>query len=108
MTRNRHLGAACSVGKWPRARAARGYLAFNDPIASVKQRNYAGLHCRQRPHFCHHFWQSFQPIADEEERVSHATILDGGQNDLPELRTLTVGTSPQTSFTPSNMTPIAA
>jgi hypothetical protein len=33
----RHFMAACSVGKWPRARIARRYRAFRDSIALVEQ-----------------------------------------------------------------------
>jgi len=35
--RYRHLRAACSVGKWPRAFTARRSLAFMDSIAFVVQ-----------------------------------------------------------------------
>lgn len=36
-TRYRHLSAAWSVGKWPRALTARRKRAFNDSIALVVQ-----------------------------------------------------------------------
>jgi len=40
VTRYRHFMAACSVGKWPRARIARRYRALSDSIAFVEQSTF--------------------------------------------------------------------
>lgn len=39
--------------------------------------------------------ESFEAVADEEERVRDATVLDVGEHAHPELRPLTSGPDPQ-------------
>lgn len=53
------------------------------------------MHRGQRPHVADDLGQSFESVADEEERVFHAAVLDVGEHTHPELRPLTAAAHPQ-------------
>ena len=58
----------------------------------------------------HHNRQPSQAVADEEEHVVDAAVLQIGEHRQPELGSLPAGAAhkPRTSISPANETPIAA
>src|SRR3954452_5553423 len=55
----------------------------------------AGLDDREWPHAFHDVGESFQPVRDDEEHVSYATILQIDQHAHPKLGALTTDAGPQ-------------
>src|ERR1035437_10491383 len=56
------------------------------PAPEVGIMNDARLHDRHRPHRVQRVRQPFQPIADHEEHIRDAPVLQVGQHSHPEIR----------------------
>lgn len=75
------------------------------------QVDHAGLHDRLAEHRADGVGQSFEAVADDEEDVFDAAVLQLGQDLEPELRRFpatVTGPDPRMSLWPARSTPIAA
>ena len=75
-------------------------LAGGQPERVADQMDDAGLHDRGRPHVGDHLGQTFQTVADDEEHVLDAAVLEVGEHAHPKLRTLAAGAGPQPEDVP--------
>ena len=56
--------------------------------------HHAGLHDGQRPYRAHRVGQAFEPVADQEEHIVHAPVLQLGEHRRPIARALRGGRRP--------------
>ena len=60
----------------------------------AQQMHHAGLHDGQRPYRAHRVGQAFEPVADQEEHIVHAPVLQLGEHRQPIACALRGGRRP--------------
>jgi hypothetical protein len=96
--RSAGVGIGCGVNGSDLSFHRVSVLAGQESEGVPDQVNDAGLGNGLRPDIGDDVGKTFETVADEEEHVPDATVLQVDQHAHPELRALTAGAHPQTQY----------